>query len=173
MPLIVRYPAEVVPVSVCDEIVLNVDFAPTILDLAGLEPHERMQGRSLRALLRHESPSDWRPAAYYRYWEHLDSSHRVAAHCGIWTRDFKLVHYYGDGCGQPGASSERRAPEWELFDLARDPAEMQSVFDDPAYADVADDLQGELVRQMRDLGDELPGSLADQAAAGSRAGAHG
>src|SRR5919106_947756 len=113
MPLIVRYPAEVAPASVCDEIVLNVDFAPTILDLAGLTPAERMQGRSLRALLRHESPSDWRRVAYYRYWEHLDSIHRVAAHCGVWTRDFKLVHYYGDGCGQPGASSERRIPERE------------------------------------------------------------
>ena len=173
MPLIVRYPAEVAPASVCDEIVLNVDFAPTILDLAGLTPPGRMQGRSLRALLRGESPSDWRRLAYYRYWEHLDSIHRVAAHCGVWTRDFKLVHYYGDGCGQPGASSERRIPEWELFDLARDPAEMESVFDDPAYADVAGDLRSQLVRQMRDLGDELPGSLADHAAAGPGAGGHG
>jgi arylsulfatase A-like enzyme len=158
-PLLVRYPAEVAPGSGCDEIILNVDLAPTLLDLAGASVPARMQGRSMRELLRGTRPTDWRQVAYYRYWEHLDGIHRVGAHCGIWTREHKLVHYYGDGGGQPGASRHTRAPEWELFDLARDPCEMHSVYDDPAYAATTDRLRGELLRQIRRVGDQPPASL--------------
>jgi arylsulfatase A-like enzyme len=164
MPLVVRYPGEVAAGSVSDELVLNVDFAQTFLDLAGASAHPRMQGRSLREILRGQTPPDWRRAGYYRYWEHLDSIHRVAAHCGVWTREHKLVHYYGGGCSQPGASSEPRPAEWELFDLQRDPTEVHSVADDPAYANVFDDLRAELLRQMRELGDEPPRSMADVSA---------
>lgn len=170
IPLLIRYPDEVAPRSVCDEIVLNVDLAQTFLDLAGVTAPPRMQGRSVRELLRGQCPSDWRRVAYYRYWEHLDGIHRVGAHCGIWTRRHKLVHYYGDGGGQAGASSERRSPEWELFDLERDPREMHSVYDDPAYAVVADRLRRELVRQIRQVGDELPATLARQMETASTAG---
>ncbi|HEU0213915.1 MAG TPA: sulfatase [Jiangellaceae bacterium] len=159
IPLLVRYPAEVAPESGCDEIVLNVDLAPTLLDLAGAPVPARMQGRSARELLRGTRPTDWRQVGYYRYWEHLDGIHRVGAHCGIWTREHKLVHYYGDGGGQPGASGHTRTPEWELFDLEQDPREMHSRYDDPAYAAVAAWLRGELLRQIRQVGDEPPASL--------------
>jgi arylsulfatase A-like enzyme len=136
-----------------------VDLAPTLLDLAGTSAPARMQGRSTRELLRGARLTDWRQVAYYRYWEHLDGIHRVGAHCGIWTREYKLVHYYGDGGGQPGASRHTRTPEWELFDLARDPREMHSVYDDPAYAATTDRLRGELLRQIRVVGDQPPASL--------------
>ncbi|MGH8825567.1 MAG: sulfatase family protein [Jiangellaceae bacterium] len=170
IPLLVRYPAEVAAGSMCDEIVLTVDLAPTFLDLAGASVPARMQGRSIRELLRGKHPADWRRVGYYRYWEHLDGIHRVGAHCGIWTRKHKLVHYYGDGRGQPGASNERRTPEWELFDLERDPHEMHSVYDDPAYAAAADRMRGELARQIRQVGDEPPASLSHLMGTASTAG---
>ncbi len=158
MPLLVRYPRLVAPGTTSDALVLNVDFAQTFLDLAGVPAHERMQGRSMRPLLEGRSAEEagWRTASYYRYWEHLDGSHHVAAHRGIRTRDRKLVHYYGSGCGQPGASDQATQPEWELFDLDRDPAEMHSRADDPAYAADLAELCALLDDEARRLGDTPP-----------------
>ncbi|TDD73152.1 DUF4976 domain-containing protein [Jiangella aurantiaca] len=154
MPLMVRYPREVASGTSTDAMALNVDFAPTFLDLAGLPTHPRMQGRSLRPLLRGERPADWRTSMYYRYWEHLDGSHHVPAHVGVRTATHKLVHYYGDGLGVPGASEVRTEPEWELFDLAADPAELTNRYDDPDYGDVRRELRDELERLRREVGDE-------------------
>lgn len=163
MPMLVRYPRLIEAGSGCDEMVVNVDFAQTFLELAGVDPHPRMQGRSLVPLLRGEQPSDWRQSVYYRYWEHLSKPHRVGAHYGIRTRDHKLICYYGQGLGQSGAIDEPRTPEWELFDLRRDPAELYSRYDDPAYADVVRELTKELARVQADVGDtpEVVGGFAD------------
>ncbi|QZY28338.1 sulfatase family protein [Nocardioides coralli] len=160
MPLLVRYPRLVAPGSESDALVLNVDFAQTFLDLAGVPAHDRMQGRSLAPLLAGQEPGDvgWRESAYYRYWEHLDGCHHVAAHRGVRTRDRKLVHYYGSGCGQPGASGDETPEEWELFDLADDPQELHSVHDDPAYADDLARLRAELDALATSLGDTIPTS---------------
>lgn len=161
MPLVVRCPRLVPAGLVSDALVLNVDFAQTFLDLAGVPAHPRMQGRSMVPLLRGEAPeavgaAGWRRSAYYRYWEHLDGIHRVAAHRGVRTHDRKLVHYYGSGCGQPGASDQLTSPEWELFDLVADPAEMHSVHDDPAYAEDLRALRAELDGLAVRLGDTIP-----------------
>ena len=153
MPLLVRYPREVPPARVCRDLALNVDFAQTLLDLAGVEAPARMQGRSLRGLLRGEPADDWRRAVYYRYWEHDDGSHGVRAHYGVRTERHKLIYYYNDGLDQPGASEVVFAPEWELFDLECDPYELTSVHDDPAYGGVRDALTAELHRQQREIGD--------------------
>ena len=153
MPLLVRWPREVAPGTGTDALVVNVDFAQTLLDLAGVPAHPRMQGRSLRPLLRGERPADWRRSVYYRYWEHLDQQHRVAAHYGVRTARHKLVCYYGAGLGQPGASDEVTPVEWELFDLERDPAELRSVYDEPAYAGVRAELTAELARVQAEVGD--------------------
>lgn len=82
---------------------MNVDYAQTILDLAGAEAHPRMQGRSLLPLLRGEHPEDWRQAVYYRYFEHLDVCHNVQASYGIRTHTHKLIHYPGHGSGRSTA----------------------------------------------------------------------
>ncbi|MGH3331180.1 MAG: sulfatase family protein [Nocardioidaceae bacterium] len=161
MPLVVKYPRMVPPGSVNDDLVLNVDFAQTFLDLTGVKPHPRMQGRSLRPLLEGGTGEEvgWRTAAYYRYWEHLDGCHNVAAHRGVRTRHRKLVHYYGSGCDQPGASTRLTTPEWELFDLDRDPEEMHSVAGDPAYRDDVRELARLLDTLAHELGDERPPSI--------------
>jgi arylsulfatase A-like enzyme len=154
MPLLVRYPREVAPGSTSDALALNLDFAPSFCELAGVPVPDYMQGRSLRPILRGEKPVDWRTSMYYRYWMHLDSIHRVQAHYGVRTARYKLVRYPGEGAGVPGASAERREPAWELFDLAADPFELRSVHADPAYAGIRSDLTEELARLQRKFGDD-------------------
>jgi arylsulfatase A-like enzyme len=153
MPFILRYPREVSPGSINDDIVLNVDFASLFMDLAGESIPAEWQGRSFRPLLRGETPPDWREGMYYRYWMH-DAHHIVTAHYGIRTKRYKLIYYYGDGLDQPGCRDEIREPEWELFDLEKDPCELHSVYDDPAYADTLAELKCELHRLQEAVGDE-------------------
>ncbi|WP_327091533.1 sulfatase [Nonomuraea sp. NBC_01738] len=154
MPFVVRYPREIPAGGVNGDLVVNVDFAQTFLDYAGVAAHPRMQGRSFRPLLRGEAVGDWRTSAYYRYWEHDDGIHHVWAHYGVRTDRYKLIYYYADGLGIPGASDRVFAPEWELFDLAEDPWELHCVHDDPAYAAVRAELEAELARVQAEIGDE-------------------
>lgn len=153
IPLVVRHPGVTPPGSACAELVANVDYAQTLLDLAGVAPHPRMQGRSLVPLLRGEHPGDWRDAVYYRYFEHLDVNHNVQACYGVRTRTHKLIHYPGHGSGQPGARGARREPEWELFDLERDPDELRNRYADPAYADMVAELTAKLESLQQEYGD--------------------
>lgn len=158
IPLVMRYPAEIPAGSVCTDLVLNLDLAQTFLDYAAVAAPERMQGRSLRTLCCGSRPDDWRDHIYYRYWEHLGEG--VGAHVGIRTRRHKLIHYYGQALEVPGAIDEPRDPEWELFDLEADPAELHSVYTDPEYASVRAELTSMLMRSIAEVGDVPPPSLA-------------
>ncbi len=144
MPFVVRYPGNVAEGSVNDDIVINADFAPTLLDYAGVKTPDCMQGRSLVPLLDGNRPPDWRSAMYYRYFMHV-ATHNVYAHYGIRTERYKLIYYYMD---------EPSPREWELFDLDADPAELNNVYGDPAYADVVDDLKTQLKGLRAGYGDE-------------------
>ena len=146
MPFIVRYPRAINPGSVTDDFALNVDFAETFLDYAGVDIPNDMQGRSLRPVLEGSTPDDWQTSMYYRYWEHLSSPHQVGAHYGIRTHDYKLIYYYGESLGASNSKDETREPEWELFDLNQDPYEMNNVYSDPAYAEQVKELKEELYR---------------------------
>ena len=153
MPFLVRYPREIQPGSTSEAMALNIDFAETWLDYAGLSIPDDMQGTSLRPILNGETPDDWRTSMYYRYWMHL-SHHYVPAHYGIRTHRYKLIYYYGEALGTTGSIDEPKEPEWELFDLEKDPNEMCSVYDDPAYADIVTELTEELYRLKAEAGDE-------------------
>jgi arylsulfatase A-like enzyme len=153
MPFLVRYPREIPAGSTSPAMALNVDFAATFLDYAGVAAPSFMQGRSLRPILGGARPADWRTSMYYRYWVHFDVAHHVWAHYGVRTARYKLVYYYAEPCGAPGAFDEPRPPEWELFDLERDPHELRNVHADPAYAEVASELKAELRRLQDELGD--------------------
>ncbi len=153
MPLIMRYPREIAAGTTCEEMVLNLDFPVTFLDWAGVQPTGDMQGRSFRPLLTGRTPMDWRQSMYYRYWMH-GSHHNVYAHYGLRTHRYKLIYYYADGCGQPGVVEETDEPEWELFDLDKDPRELHNVYHDPAYAKVVGDLTEQLHRLQAEVGDE-------------------
>jgi len=152
MPFIVRYPREIKAGTINEDIVLNTDFAPLFLDLAGIEKPEDFQGRSFRPLLNGDTPEDWQQAMYYRYWMHK-AHHNVYAHYGIRTHKHKLIYYYSDALGQPGTVDETYEPEWELFDLEKDPCELNNVHSDPAYSDIVERLTKELHRLQDDVGD--------------------
>jgi len=169
MPFMIRYPKEIAPGTVNRDMILNVDFAPTFLDYAGVEAPDAFQGTSFRKLLAGHTPEGWQTSMYYRYWMN-GSHHNVTAHYGVRTHDYKLIYYYNDGLGQEGAvdptmqvghppqqvraSCLDLAPEWELFDLRKDPAELNNVVNDPAYGDVVTELKAELARLQGKVGDK-------------------
>lgn len=153
MPLLISWPAEIPAGAVCDDMVVNVDFAPTFLDVAGIAVPDHMQGTSFRPLFADRAPEAWQTSMYYRYWMHRDAAHNVWAHYGVRTRRYKLIYFYNDPLGQPGAHPPADTPEWELYDLEHDPLEMNNLYGDPAYAEVAAELKVELARLQAEVGD--------------------
>jgi arylsulfatase A-like enzyme len=154
MPFLLRYPREVAAGSVCDEIITNVDFAPTFLDVAGVVQPSYMQGRSFRALLRGHVPSDWEQLAYHRYWMHRDETHNAYAHYGVRNKRYKLIYWYNQGLGLPETQPGSEPPEWELFDCADDPLELINCYHDPGYRSVVREMTMLLERKMAEIGDE-------------------
>lgn len=132
VPLMIRYPKETRPGRVEERMALNLDLAETFLDYAGAPVPADMQGRSLRPLLAGKAPADWRKSVYYHYYEYPEA-HRAREHYGVRTERYKLIHFYTIG-------------EWELFDLEKDPRELNNVYADPAYAAVRKELKAELKR---------------------------
>jgi len=150
MPFIIRYPKDL-PANVSnDDMISNVDFAPTMLDLAEIEIPASMQGRSFVSNLRGNTPGDWPDAVYYHYWQHL--LHRnVTAHYGIRTKDAKLIFFYGHALGMTKFDSV--SPEWEFYDLLRDPSEMRNAYHDPRYVDTIAGMKQKLDAYKRQVGD--------------------
>jgi arylsulfatase A-like enzyme len=153
MPFLIRYPKEIQAGSVCTDMVSNVDFAPSFLDYATTDIPNYMQGRSVRQVFAGSAPADWTDLAYHRYWMNNDDIHEARAHYGIRTHQYKLIYWYYDDLGQPGARPDTLEPEWELFDLEKDPLEVMNVYDDPAYAAVVQDMTGKLEAEMNRIGD--------------------
>ena len=154
MPFIVKYPGEIKAGSVCNDIVSNVDFAPTFLDLAALRKPTYMQGSSFRALLQGSTPRDWQQVAYHRYWMHRDSVHNAYAHYGVRDQRHKLIYWYNEGFGVEGTGPGGQDREWELFDCDEDPLELFNCYADPKYADVVRRMTRLLDDKMEEIGDE-------------------
>ncbi len=138
-PLLVRYPKEIKAGTKIEKLVQNLDFAPTFLDYAGIEIPADMQGESFRKLVSGKT-SEWRDAVYYTYYEY-PSVHMVKRHYGVATERYKLMHFYYD------------IDEWEMYDLQTDPSEMKNIYDDPAYADVQEELHAKLTELREQYGD--------------------
>ncbi len=150
MPLIVRYPGSIKGGTRSDAIVENVDFPALMLDFAGIPRPSSMQGRSFKEVCETgREPADWKKAAYYRYWMHM-AHHDNPGEMAIRTKTHKLIYFYGadyDGKNQT-------PPAWELYDLDRDPSELNNVYDDPAYSGVREELKEKLARLRKDVGDD-------------------
>ena len=136
-PLIVRWPEHIEEGAVNSDLVQNIDFAETFLDLAGVESPTEMQGESIVPLLEGSTPTDWRSSLYYHYYAY-PATHNVRKHEGVAEQRYKLIRFYG--LDVPGGE------EWELFDLEKDPREMKSEYDNPAYASEVKRLKKELQR---------------------------
>ena len=138
MPFLVRWPNEVKPGTTSDDMILNIDFAPTILEAAGLDNLPEAQGRSFLSLLKGQIPNDWRQSMYYRYYfSHFETE----PHLGVRTHQHKLIHY-------------DRIDQWELYDLIEDPNEMHNLYGDPSQLALIRNLKGEIQRLQKVLGDD-------------------
>lgn len=134
MPFIIRHPQSLPAGRVVDDIVNNVDYAPTLLHLAGVATDampEQFQGRSFLPNLGGNTPADWKTTTYYRYWMHM-AHHDNPAHFGIRTKSHKLIFFYGRRLNpawywQPDKAVDTR-PHWELYDLRNDPHEMKNIY---------------------------------------------
>jgi arylsulfatase A-like enzyme len=140
MPFLVRWPAAVKAGSKTDAMALNVDFAPTFLEAAGLPVPPGMQGKSLVGILRGKTPPDWRTSMYYRYY-HDPGDHNTRAHYGIRTRTHKLIYFW-------------TKKQWELYDLKRDPLELKNLYGEPGQEKITADLKAELQRLKAEVRDE-------------------
>ncbi|UFU06829.1 sulfatase family protein [Ruania halotolerans] len=154
MPMLVSYPAALPAGRRSERFITNVDLARTFLEAAGVEPHPGMQGESFFTDLREELPPPQDQAFYYRYWENDDGAHSALAHYGIRTQRYKLIYFYNDGLGLPGTRQNVFAPEWELYDLERDPDELHNRALDPKYAEVLSELKERLAFEQAKVGDE-------------------
>ena len=155
MPFLVRYPKEIKPGQVNRDITLNIDFAPTFLDYAGVDKPDYMQGESFRKNLSGHTSHTWRKAMYYRYWQNADGDHNAPANYGIRTERYKLIFYYGESLGMTGTAERSIGPAgWELYDMHTDPHEMKNLYDNPYYADVVKDLKAQLLELKKQYGDE-------------------
>lgn len=145
-PLLVRYPKAVKAGTTTEALAMNIDFAPTLLEFAGVEVPEDIQGRSLVPVLtsrKGKVPEDWREAVYYHYYEY-PSWHSVKRHYGIRTADYKLIHFYND------------VDEWEMYDLRESREEMVNIYDHPDYAEQRANMHKLLEEVQAECGDLDP-----------------
>lgn len=142
MPLLIRWPGVTEAGERIDQMVQNLDFAQTILDMAESPIPGDMQGRSLVPLLKNpEEVKSWREYIYYHYYAYPDW-HMVRQHYGIRTDRYKLIHYY-------------TIDEWEFFDLKDDPNEMSSLYEDPDYRELVSAMKEQLQEARIHYGDTV------------------
>ncbi|MBL7965932.1 MAG: sulfatase [Prolixibacteraceae bacterium] len=141
-PLLMRLPKAYHAHGKVSQLVQNIDFAPTFLELAGVSVPEDIQGQSLLPLLKGEKPASWRKSLYYHFYE-FPGEHAVRRHYGIRTDRYKLIHFYND------------IDTWELFDLKKDPAEMKNLINDPKYKPLITDLKEQLKQLQEKYNDPI------------------
>ena len=141
-PLIIRYPAKIKAGSECTALVQNIDYAPTYLDIAGIEKPDYMVGTSLVPLFGGETPKDWREYLYYHYYDY-PAIHMVRRHDGVRDSRYKLIHFYND------------IDVWELYDLQEDPHEMNNLYGKPSYEAVMKRMRDELYKLQKQYDDPV------------------
>ena len=142
-PLVMLLPEGLEARGEIEEMVQNIDYAPTFLDIAGAEIPKDMDGVSLLPLLEGQHPDDWRKAIYYHFYEY-PAEHSVKRHYGLRSSDgWKLVHFYNDiNC-------------WELYDLNSDPNELHNLYGMEGYETKTQELRDELIRLQKQYEDEF------------------
>lgn len=140
-PFLMRWPGVIRPGSVVSAITLNIDWAPSLLDIAGIRKPGDMQGESFLPLAEGRSVPGWRKAMYYHYYE-FPQPHHVYPHFGVRTERWVLARFYGP------------ANYWELYDLQKDPQEMKNRYGQPGYAEVVHGLREQLRRLIQQYDDK-------------------
>ena len=174
-PLIVSYPKHIKEGSNCNQMVQNIDFAPTFLDLAGLEKPKYMPGTSLQPLFAGQPVKKWRNSLYYHYYDY-PNYHLVRKHDGVRTERYKLIHFYGKGGEnavqenkyqrQPGTTEyncfqylksinyitqDAEVDYYELYDIKADPTEMHNLYGQPGMQKVEKEMKKLLATYRKNL----------------------
>ncbi len=149
-PFVMRYPGVIKPGTTIPNMVVNIDFAPSILGMAGVSIPEAMQGMNLVPMLKKEPLiKPWRSSMYYHYYE-FPEPHRVAPHFGIRTQRYKLIRFYGAD------------NSWEFFDLQKDPTEMNNLVDQKTSQKTIESLKKELITLARQFKDQEAVEILDK-----------
>lgn len=143
MPFLMKYPKKVKPGSVNTNVISNIDFAPTLLSLAGLKTSAEMQGRDFASMLSGNTPKNWRESMYYHYYE-WPFWHHIQPHYGIRTDRYTLAHFYYN------------IDQWELYDNLKDPDQMYNAINDPRYTRIIASLKSELNDLQKEYDYDLP-----------------
>lgn len=160
MPFIASWPDVIKAGQSNDWLINNTDFAPTILEVAGVaKTPDYMQGRSfVPALWGADKPEDWREVTYYRYWMHMAHSLAVPAHFGIRSERYKLIFFYGINNKNPNQG--RTPAAWEFYDLEKDPQEMNNLHADPGYRKIISRMKLQL-KETREQLNETDGKFPE------------
>lgn len=142
-PLLMKWPGVIESGTINNDLVQNIDFAQTFLDVAGVSAPEDMQGKSLLPLIKGQETA-WRDALYYHYYE-FPAAHHVYPHYGIRKEDYKLICFY-------------TLDEWELYDLKADPDELNNLYFNNEYSEQREVLMKELRELQKFYGDTVMGS---------------
>lgn len=149
MPFVIRYPDKIPAGNRLKDLILNIDFAPTLAQFAGVEMDD-VQGRSFAGNLCGETPDDRRKGIYYRYW----TNHAIRpAHFGIRNDRYKLIFYYARGLDMSDTEQFDFTPSWDFYDLQSDPYENHNAYNDPKYASVIKQMKKELLKLRKEAGD--------------------
>ncbi|AOW10564.1 sulfatase family protein [Flavobacterium gilvum] len=139
-PLIIKYPPMIKPNSKNNDIVQNVDFAPTLLDFANVTIPSDVQGDSFLSLLKKDVTKKWRDYSYYHYYEW--GEHSVVPHFGVKTKQYKLIRFY------------KIHDAWELYDLSKDPSEMNNIYGKKGLEKTTVMLKQKLIDAIKKYGDK-------------------
>jgi len=142
MPFVIKYPGFIKPRTSNKDIITNIDFAPTILDMLGLQSPKSVQGKSFFSNLTESENKNWRQSMYYHYYEY-PFYHHVQPHYGIRNERFKLIHFYYD------------MDEWELYDLKKDPNELNNIYISKKESKLVSKLKSELYSLKSYYGNNL------------------
>jgi arylsulfatase A-like enzyme len=145
-PLLIRYPKAIKAGTKTDALVQNIDYAPTILSLAGVKKPSEMSGTSLEPLFGGKKPKDWRTSLYYHYYDY-PAIHSVRRHDGVRTDRYKFIHFYGKG----EMDNDKDINCNELYDLQSDPHELNNLYGKVGYEQITAGLQTLLDKYRKDL----------------------
>lgn len=152
IPMVARLPGVIPAGSSSVNLFLNVDIAPTLLDIAGVSSPDYMQGESFKDGLEEPDAEVGRKAIYYRYWLHM-AHHYVPAHYGIRTKTHKLAFFYGLPLDANGSMPAPTFPYFELYDLSSDPLEMNNLYSSEDHVELREQLKTELLALKEEVGD--------------------
>ena len=141
-PLVMQLPKGLQARGDIAELVQNIDYAPTFLDLAGAPIPDDIQGVSLLPLLKGKHPKNWRKSLYYHYYEY-PAEHAVKRHYGVLYKNYKLIHFYND------------IDSWELYDLKNDPNELHNIYGQEGTEKITRTLRKELLRLQKQYDDPI------------------